>query len=207
MYNPEIGFALLGNTGSGFEVPLQPLLRQFSPRIAVAWSPRYDSDSFGGKIFGHESTVIRGGYGRQYGRLNGVTQVLLPLLGLGLIQPVSCNQNLAAAGPAGSYNGSGSCGGTGSANPSNAFRIGTTASATGGPIAPVPLPTATLPQPVYPGFNNTGAAIPAALDPNFRPSVIDAFDLHRAAPVVPQGQFGTWLHRAQNHPRLPGHQP
>jgi hypothetical protein len=176
VYNPEIGFALLGNTGSGSKYPYNPFYGELSPRIAVAWSPRYDSDSFGGKIFGHESTVVRGGYGRQYGRLNGVTQVLLPLLGLGLIQPVSCNQNLAAAGPTGSYNGNGSCGGTGSANPSNAFRIGTTASATGGPTAPVPIPTATLPQPDYPGFNNTGAASPAALDPNFRPSVIDAFD-------------------------------
>jgi hypothetical protein len=102
--------------------------------------------------------------------------VLLPLLGLGLIQPVACNQNLAAAGPAGSYQGSGSCGATGSADPTSAFRISTTASSTGGPTAPVPIPTTTLPQPDYPGFNNTGAASPAALDPNFRPSVIDAFD-------------------------------
>jgi hypothetical protein len=176
VFNPEIGFALTGNTATHSKYPYNPFYKEFSPRIAVAWSPRYDSDSLGGKIFGHESTVVRGGYGRQYGRLNGVTQVLLPLLGLGLIQPVSCNQNLAAAGPSGSYNGNGSCGGTGSANPSNAFRIGTTASATGGPIAPVPVPTATLPQPVYPGFNNTGSTFPATLDPNFRPSVIDAFD-------------------------------
>jgi Carboxypeptidase regulatory-like domain len=176
VYNPEIGFALLGNTATGSKYPYNPFYGELSPRIAVAWNPHFDGDSTAGKIFGHQDTVIRGGYGRQYGRLNGVTQVLLPLLGLGLIQPVSCNQNLAAAGPAGAYNGSGSCGATGSANPANAFRIGTTASATGGPTAPVPIPTATLPQPDYPGFNNTGAADPAALDPNFRPSVIDAFD-------------------------------
>jgi hypothetical protein len=176
VYNPEIGFALLGNTGNGSKYPYNPYYGELSPRIAVAWNPRFDSDSIVGKVFGHDVTVIRGGYGRQYGRLNGVTQVLLPLLGLGLIQPVACNQNLAAAGPAGAYNGSGSCGGTGSANPSNAFRIGTAASTTGGPTAPTPIPTATLPQPDYPGINNTGAASPAALDANFRPSVIDAFD-------------------------------
>jgi hypothetical protein len=176
VYNPEIGFALLGNTATGSKYPYNPFYGELSPRFAVAWNPHFDGDSTAGKIFGHQDTVIRGGYGRQYGRLNGVTQVLLPLLGLGLIQPVSCTQNLAAAGPAGAYNGSGSCGQTGSANPANAFRIGTTASATGGPTAPVPIPTATLPQPDYPGFNNTGAADPAALDPNFRPSVIDAFD-------------------------------
>lgn len=176
VYNPEIGFALLGNTGSGSKYPYNPFYDQFSPRIAVAWNPHFNSDSIGGKLFGTQDTVVRGGYGRQYGRLNGVTQVLLPLLGLGLIQPVSCNQNLAAAGPAGSYNGSGSCGATGSATSLNAFRIATATSTTGGPTAPVPIPTATLPQPDYPGINNTGAAAPAALDPNFRPSVIDAFD-------------------------------
>jgi hypothetical protein len=177
VYNPEVGFALTGNTATGSKYPYNPFYGELSPRIAVAWNPRFESDSFAGKIFGHQDTVIRGGYGRQYGRLNGVTQVLLPLLGLGLIQPVSCDQNLATPGPAGSYNGNGSCGATGSANPSNAFRLGTAASATGGPVAPVPLPTATLPQPDYPGFNNTGAAFPAGLDPNFRPSVVDAFDL------------------------------
>jgi len=176
VYNPEIGFALLGNTGNGSKYPYNPFYGELSPRIAVAWNPRFDSDSIVGKMFGHGDTVIRGGYGRQYGRLNGVTQVLLPLLGLGLIQPVACNHNLAAAGPAGAFNGSGSCGGTGSTNPSNAFRISTTASSTGGPVAPTPIPTATLPQPDYPGINNTSAASPAALDPNFRPSVIDAFD-------------------------------
>ena len=38
---------------------------------------------------GDDKTVIRGGYGRIYGRLNGVDLVLVPLLGTGLIQPVS----------------------------------------------------------------------------------------------------------------------
>ncbi|MGD0566939.1 MAG: carboxypeptidase regulatory-like domain-containing protein [Candidatus Sulfotelmatobacter sp.] len=177
VYNPEIGFALLGNTANSPKYPYNPFYGEFSPRIAAAWNPRFDSNSIAGKLFGHEDTVIRGGYGRVYGRLNGVTQVLLPLLGLGFIQPVSCNQNLSVPGAAGAYNGNGSCGGTGTANLSNAFRLGLTPSTTGGPVAPVPLPTATLPQPDYPGYNNTGAADPAALDPNFRPSVIDSFNL------------------------------
>ena len=41
-------------------------------------------------IFGEDATVIRGGYGRVYGRLNGVGLVLTPLLGPGLIQAVQC---------------------------------------------------------------------------------------------------------------------
>ena len=45
-----------------------------------------------GKVFSHDGTVIRGGYSRIYGRLNGVDLVLVPLLGTGLIQPVQCVQ-------------------------------------------------------------------------------------------------------------------
>ena len=42
-------------------------------------------------------TVIRGGYSRQYGRLNGVDLVLVPLLGTGLIQPVQYQAALLSA--------------------------------------------------------------------------------------------------------------
>jgi len=174
VFNPEIGFALTGNTANGLKYPYDPFYGEFSPRVAVAWNPRFDSDSPMGRIFGHQDTVIRGGYGRIYGRLNGVTQVLLPLLGLGLIQPESCDVNLNTPGPAGAYGGNGSCGGT--ATLTNAFRIGTTPSATGGPTAPLPVLTPTLPQPDFPGFNNTGASSPSVLDSKFRPNAIDSFN-------------------------------
>src|SRR5271169_5058219 len=72
VYNPDVGFALVGNTANGLKYPYNPFYGSFSPRIAAAWSPRFDADSMAGKIFGHQDTVIRGGYGRQYGRLNGV---------------------------------------------------------------------------------------------------------------------------------------
>jgi hypothetical protein len=158
VYNPEVGYTLLGN--AGLKYPYNPFYGQFGPRVALAWNPRFDSDSIAGKMFGHDSTVIRGGYGRQYGRLNGVTQVLIPLLGLGLIQQAQCVQNL--VGPA--------CG-PGAGTPTTAFRIGTD-----GLVAPIPTPTTTLPQPDYPGFNNTGVADASTLDTNFRPNVIDSFD-------------------------------
>jgi len=79
----------VGNTSNGLKYPYNPFYGGFSPRVAVAWNPKFDSDSLSGKIFGHDSTVVRGGYGRQYGRTNGVVQVLVPLLGLGLEQPVA----------------------------------------------------------------------------------------------------------------------
>jgi hypothetical protein len=174
-YNPELGFALVGNTANGEKYPYNPFYGEFSPRIAVAWNPQFDSASFAGKIFGHQDTVIRGGYGRSYGRLNGVAQVLVPLLGLGLEQPIACNSNIAGAGGAWSCGASGS--GTWGAGPNAAFRIEPTASAVGGPTVPLAsLASATLPQPVYPGYNNAVSAAPEALDPNFRPNVIDAFN-------------------------------
>ena len=83
VYNPQLGFALVGNTANGLKYPYNPFYGQFSPRVAVAWSPKASSAFL-------SNTVIRGGFGRQYGRLNGVDLVLVPLLGTGLIQPVQC---------------------------------------------------------------------------------------------------------------------
>src|SRR6266404_4059431 len=160
VYNPEVGFALVGNTGGGQKYPYQPYYGSFSPRVAAAWNPNF-TDGFLGKMFGGNKSVIRGGYSRVYGRLNGVDLVLVPLLGTGLIQPVQCRQAFST----------GACGPT---NPtvSNAFRIGTD-----GLVAPLPAASPTLPQPTFPGINDVSAAAGEALDPHFRPNVVDSFDL------------------------------
>src|SRR5437899_12481817 len=92
VYNPLVGFTLVGNSENGRKYPYDPFYGSFSPRVAAAWNPNY-SDGFIGKMFGGNKTVIRGGYSRVYGRLNGVDLVLVPLLGTGLIQPVQCRQN------------------------------------------------------------------------------------------------------------------
>ncbi len=175
VYNPEMGFALVGNTSNGLKYPYNPFYGEFSPRVALAWNPHFDSDSIGGKIFGPNSTVIRGGYGRGYGRTNGVVQVLVPLLGLGLEQPVACRSNLVSGGTWG-------CGASGAgtygASSTQAFRVGASSTANGGPTVPLSgLVTPTLPQPVYPGFNSTFSSDPEGLDPNFRANAIDSFDL------------------------------
>jgi Carboxypeptidase regulatory-like domain len=161
VYNPDVGFALVGNTAGGLKYPYNPFYGSFSPRIAAAWSPHFDADSMAGRVFGSQGTVIRGGYGRQYGRLNGVDLVLVPLLGTGLIQPVQCANNLM----------NGTCGSSGSASATNAFRIGVD-----GNTAPLPIPSQTLIQPDYPGINAIAAGAGESLDPNFRPNVVDSFD-------------------------------
>ena len=163
VYNPEVGFALVGNTANGLKYPYNPFYGEFSPRVAAAWNPHFDSDTTAGRIFGHDDTVVRGGYGRIYGRLNGVDLVLVPLLGTGLIQPVQCFTNLS----------NGTCGSsTASATPLTAFRVGID-----GLSAPIPQAAKTLVQPDYPGFNAIAAGAGESLDPNFRPNVVDSFDL------------------------------
>ena len=170
VYNPELGFALVGNTQGGLKYPYNPFYGEFSPRVALAWNPKFDNNSLAGKIFGHENTVIRGGYGRVYGRTNGVNQVLVPLLGLGLEQPVACNSNIVAGG-------AWTCGSSGAVTWQNAFRVSAASSANGGPTVPLTsLASPTLPQPVFPGFNNAFSAAPEGLDPNFRPNQIDSFN-------------------------------
>lgn len=161
VYNPEVGFALVGNTGGGQKYPYDPFYGAFSPRIAAAWNPQYGTGLLG-KAFGQGKTVIRGGYSRIFGRLNGVDLVLVPLLGTGLIQPVQCFNPLMSGGV---------CAGSRKATPANAFRIGTD-----GMVAPIPTPSATLPQPDFPGYNAVAAGAGSALDRNFRPNESDQFD-------------------------------
>ncbi|HEY8715720.1 MAG TPA: hypothetical protein VIM00_10085, partial [Candidatus Acidoferrum sp.] len=162
VYNPIVGFNLVGNTENGRKYPYNPFYGSFSPRVALAWNPKGDDGLFG-KLFGNGNTVIRGGYGRIYGRLNGVDLVLVPLLGTGLIQPVQCLGPLSDGV---------TCATSAGANPANAFRI-----QTDGLTAQLPAAAPNLPQPLFPGINGVAAGAGEALDPRFRPNSVDAFDL------------------------------
>ncbi|MGB7848494.1 MAG: carboxypeptidase-like regulatory domain-containing protein [Candidatus Acidiferrum sp.] len=164
-YNPEVGFTLVGNVAGHPKYPYNPFYKSFSPHIAAAWNPSFDSGLLG-KLFGHNKSVIRGGYGILYGRLNGVDLVLVPLLGTGLIQAVQCFGPLM----------DGTCSG-GTGTPANAFRIGPTAGGFDGLVAPLPAASQTLPQPDFPGVNALAAGAGSGLDPNFRPSMSQQFDL------------------------------
>jgi hypothetical protein len=176
VYNPEVGFALVHNVGNSPKYPYNPFYGEFSPRVAIAWSPHFDVDTTSGKVFGHEDTVIRAGYGRIFGRLNGVDQALVPLLGIGPIQPVQCFNNLASgACPSGAA--VGTLGPPTTGPNTTAFRI-----STNGLTAPLQTatnlaPSSTLPQPIYPGFNSIEGSASEALDPNFRPNYSDEFNL------------------------------
>jgi hypothetical protein len=164
IFNPTLGFATVKNVtgGASTTYPYNPFYGGISPRASMAWNPKFH-DSILGKVFGDGKTVIRGGYGEIYGRLNGVGLVLIPLLGTGLGQAVSC---IGASK-------NGQCLGNGSVDPSSAFRIGTD-----GLSAPLPAVSQTLPQPYLPGIGgNAPAGSGTVLDPHFRPSRTENFNL------------------------------
>jgi hypothetical protein len=171
VYNPEIGFALVRNVaGGGRKYPYDPYYAAVSPRVSFAWNPKFENPSLA-KIFGDGATVIRGGYGRIYGRINGDVQVLNPLLSPGLILATQCKyaQN--------SQYGSGTCTQT-NFNETTAYRFGSTAGLDG--VAPAltnaALP-ATLAQPYHPGFDGPGVSIASPVDATMRPNDVDTFNL------------------------------
>jgi hypothetical protein len=157
VYQPVLAYETVNNVGSGRKYPYNPFYGGFSPRFSIAWSPKY-TDGILGKILGNNATVLRAGYGRLYGRLNGVNQILVPMLPPGLLQATSC------AGPSRT----GQCTGNNGVDPSSVFRIGPD-----GLVAPLPTATPTLPQPYVPGLQGATAADATALDPNYRPERTD----------------------------------
>ena len=181
VFNPQVGFSLIGNLANPRKYPYNTYYGEWSPRVALA----YD-------LFGDGRTVLRGGYGRTYGRLNGVDLVLVPLLGTGLIQPVQC---FAVTGSGANQ----SCAGQNSGSPVNGFRIGTD-----GMSAFLPPASKNLPQPDYPGVNDIAAGAGEALDPNFRPNVVDSvtFSFQRQLTnkvSLEVGYIGRWI----SHEYLP----
>src|SRR5262249_8846042 len=54
-----------------FKYPYEPFYGGISPKVAIAWNPQFKSGLLH-QLLGEGQTVLRGGYGRQYGRLNGV---------------------------------------------------------------------------------------------------------------------------------------
>ena len=173
IYNPTIAFALLKNTLGNHKYIYNPYYGGASPRISLAWNPKFKTKALA-KVFGDSSTVIRGGYGRIYGRLNGSPEVLNPLLSPGLILGTRC-QYLQPNGTAG-----GSCNQTGFTD-TTAWRYGTGGTVPGGgdglsPLTASAPPPSILPQPYRPGVDGPGVSISSPLDPSLRPSAVDTFN-------------------------------
>jgi Carboxypeptidase regulatory-like domain len=147
-YAPLLGFSAIRNVPGHSHYPYDPFFLGLSPRIGMAWNVE-------------SKTVIRAGYARIFGRINGVNPILVPMLTPGLMQPATCG------GPTNT----GTCGtATTPTTPLNAFRVGVD-----GVNAPLPAPVANLPQPWYPGFNSTATGAGETFDPDFKPNRNDEF--------------------------------
>lgn len=156
---PNFGFSTVRNVPNHSKYPYDPFYGGISPRVGVAWNfaPNY---------------VLRGGYARIFGRINGVNPLLVPLLTPGLLQPDTCFGPSYKVSPTGAA----TCGGT---TPATNFRVGVD-----GTVAPLPLPVQNLPQPWYPGVNQIPTGSGETFDPNFKPNQSDEFTLNI------QHQFG-----------------
>lgn len=156
VYNPTLAWATVRNVqGASTKYPYNPFYGGINPHVSAAWSPHF-SDGILGALLGNGKTAVRGGFNQIYSRLNGVGLVLVPLLGTGLGQAVSC---IGASK-------TGQCLGNASVDPTTAFRIGSD-----GLTAPLPSVSQTLPQPYIPGVGgNAASGSGSVLDPNFRPA-------------------------------------
>ncbi len=159
---PILGFETTGNLH--LKYPYNPFKGGISPRVAIAWNPNFSS-GWKKMLFGDGNTVLRAGYGRTFGRINGVNQVLVPLLGPGLLQPVTCSFTRS----------NNTCDTTN--NLGNVFRIGPTSSGWDGLTAPLPSASATLPQPFLPGVGGQAVAGDSTvLDPDYKPEKVDTWN-------------------------------
>ncbi len=166
-YAPALGFATIGNVQGGNKYPYNPFYGGLSPRVGVAWNFTKD-------------TVLRGGYARIFGRINGVNPLLVPLLTPGLLQPTTCG----GPGAPSIVGNSTTCGGT---TPANVFRVGVDCPASGACSAPLPPPVQNLPQPWYPGVNAPATGAGETFDSNFKPNQSDEFTLtiqHQFGPKI-----------------------
>ncbi|HKW87661.1 MAG TPA: carboxypeptidase-like regulatory domain-containing protein [Candidatus Acidoferrales bacterium] len=170
-YAPLIGFSAVRNVDGHSHYPYDPFFGGISPRIGLAWNFRPD-------------TVVRAGYSRIFGRINGVDPVLVPMLTPGLMQPATCGAPNRSGG--GNPGGCGGLNGT-LAPVTDVFRVGVDCPGSGPCSAPLPAPSANLPQPWYPGFNDVATGSGETIDPNFKTDRSDEFTLsvqHQFGPKI-----------------------
>lgn len=99
IYNPTIGFLPVAKSGRGSVYDTD--YGDVAPRFSFAWNPSF-SEGWRSRIFGSHKTVLRGGFGMYYDRLNGELAVVNPGLTAGPSSTVSTGlQTCAASGTPG----------------------------------------------------------------------------------------------------------
>jgi hypothetical protein len=153
-YNPTLGFLQVSKSGRSSVYNTD--YGDVAPRFAMAWNPAF-SDGFLGKLLGVQKTVIRGGFGMYYDRLNGELAVVDPGLTAGPSSTVSTGlKNCAASGTPGP-----GCNSTASDPGLSDFRIGVD----GG--IPIPTYATTLSSPYIPA-NGYSELVSDGIDVNYK---------------------------------------
>ena len=185
-YNPTLGFEPVKAAGRDvFNVDYGDV----APRLAVAWTPDFNS-GFLHRLTGNHKTVVRGGFGIVYDRTNTVQSVIIPMLGVGFAQTVNVGAPLCTAS---ATPGPGCNAGAGSASPGAAsFRVGVDGA----------LPVPTVPAVTTPIVPSTpfGELFSFQDDPDTKIGRSRAFDLtiQREIPgnmIVEIGWTGRWSDR------------
>jgi len=85
-YNPTLAYLPIKNSGRSnvFNVDYG----DWAPRVSAAWNPSFRQGLMS-HVFGDRKTVIRGGYGIAYDRINTVQSVIIPMLGVGFAQTIN----------------------------------------------------------------------------------------------------------------------
>jgi hypothetical protein len=168
-YDPTLSYIPIKSSGRSdvFNVDYG----DWAPRVSVAWNPGFSGGSMG-KIFGEKRTVIRGGYGIAYDRVNTVQSVIIPMLGVGFAQTI----NVLSPPCSGSATPGKNCG-VDTTPAGSIFRVGVD-----GTIPTPPLP-GSLSSPIVPA-NGLSELLSFQNDPNFkagRAHMVD-FTIQRSLP-------------------------
>jgi hypothetical protein len=185
MYNPPIGYTPIGALGAKRKYPIPPFWGGWNPRVSLAYSPAWDSGIMG-KLFGHKSTVVRGGYARIYDRSLAIDLVSSPIMGVGFMQPLVCR---------GASRITMGCEGVAKVTPTTAFRVGVD-----GNVPPFPAIPDTLTSPVIPGVNAAATVLADTLDYNWKPAASDVIDFSiqrqlKGNVILEVGYMGRWSRR------------
>ena len=118
VFNPQIGVRPINDSSRDSLVDTD--YSNIGPRVAVAWSPAFKNGFFGGSM--GSRTVLRGGFGIVYDRVNSISVLLPAAFGIGFGQVLQtpaplCN---ASGAPGAGCNPAGGAGNRGQ----SAFRVG-----------------------------------------------------------------------------------
>ncbi|MGH9753640.1 MAG: carboxypeptidase-like regulatory domain-containing protein [Blastocatellia bacterium] len=187
VFNPQLAYLPVNSSGRDgvFDVDRN----NFGPRLSAAWNPGFGSGLLG-KLFGERRTVIRGGFGIVYDRVNNVTSVVFPQLGIGFTQTLAVNAPLCNQ----TGGGGAACNAASTNLALSRFRVGVDG------LLPLPtVPAAS--NPVVPPAN-LGEQFSFQVDPNFNVGMNYSGDLtiQRELPgnmILEVGWVGRWARDLQ----------